>query len=409
LVARSPKDERCLKALLFIVVKTTIAVITTMDDNSGMDTFDDIEVRRPDLARSYLSLLRAQPGRPIALFAQRRVGKTFFLDHDLTPIAKKAGMLPVYADVWLQRTAPLDAINHALEEALDDLTIPVGKVGKLAKTTVKKIGAAGASVELGDEPKRRTLPTAPELRLDALIVRVAAAAGKKVLLMLDEIQTLGDVSNGEAIIAALRAVLHKRKNEVAAVFTGSSQSGLAKIMSTAGAPMYQFAELLDFPVLGDEYLDELSAHFARVHRGRKPKLEDLRQVFSRLGFKPALMKGIVKSMSAEGITDVNLALAHFIADDRQVGGWKALLASMEPFERSVLMVIAKQMPPMGRETLKLLTTGKGQIATVAKVRAAVERLRKAGIVTKDGGDGLKVEDRLLAEYLALEDVYRGRK
>lgn len=371
-----------------------------MNDNVGMDnTFDSIEIRRPDLARSYLSLLRAQPGRPIALFAQRRVGKTFFLDHDLTPIAKKAGMLPVYADVWLQRTAPLDAINHALEEVLDDLTVPAGKVGKLGKTTVKKIGAASASIELGDEPKRRALPAAPELRLDALIVRVAAEAGKKVLLMLDEIQTLGDVANGDAIVSALRAVLHKRKNEVAAVFTGSSQSGLAKIMSSAGAPMYQFAQLLDFPVLGDEYLEELSAHFARVHRGRRPALQDLQGVFARIGFKPALMKDIVKSMSAEGNTDVEVALEHFIADDRQVGGWKALLDGMEAFDRSVLTVIAKQIPPLGRESLAMLTTGKGSVATVAKVRAAIERLRKAGLVTKDGTEGVQIEDRLLSEYL----------
>jgi uncharacterized protein len=385
---------------LSIVVKTTIAVITTMNDNSVMDTFDTIEVKRPNLARSYLSLLTAQPGRPIALFAQRRVGKTYFLDNDLTPIARKAGMLPVYADVWLQRSAPLDAINHALEEMLDDLTIPAGKVGKLANTTVKKIGAVGASVELGDTPKRRLLPQSPELRLDALIARVAAVSGKKVLLMLDEIQTLGDVSNGEAIIAALRAVLHKRKNEVAAVFTGSSQAGLAKIMSTVGAPMYQFAQLLDFPVLGDEYLDELSAHFARVHRGRKPKLIDLKRLFAKLGFKPALMKDVVKSMSAEGITDVDIALAHFIADGRQTGGWQALLVSMTQFEQSVLMAIAQQLPPMGRETLKLLSIGKGPVPTVAKVRAAVERLRKAGVVTKDSGERLQIEDPLLAEYLA---------
>lgn len=374
-----------------------------------MDTFDTIEIRRPELARSYLSLLRAQPGRPIALFAPRRVGKTFFLDHDLAPIGTKAGLLPVYADVWLQRAAPLHAINHALEETLDDVMIPAGKAGKLAKTTVKKIGAAGVSMELGDEPKRRALPTAPELRLDALIARVAQASGKKVLLMLDEIQTLGEVSNGEAIIAALRAVLHKRKAEVAAVFTGSSQSGLAKIMSAAGAPMYQFAQLLDFPVLGDEYLEELSEHFARVHRGRKPKLEDLRKLFARLGFKPALMKDIVKSMSAEGITDIEIALKHFITDDRQAVGWKALLESMEPFERSVLMVIAKQQPPMGRETLKLLAHGKGPAPTVAKVRAAVERLRKAGIVTKSRGEGVQIEDSLLAEYIASQEVSKADK
>lgn len=81
------------------VVKTAIAIITTIYDNVVMNTFDDIEIRRPELARSYLSLLRSQPGRPLALFAPRRVGKTFFLDHDLAPIAKKAGLLPIYADV----------------------------------------------------------------------------------------------------------------------------------------------------------------------------------------------------------------------------------------------------------------------------------------------------------------------
>ena len=370
-----------------------------MSDNEQMDTFDDIEVRRPDLARSYLSLLRAQPGRPIALFAPRRVGKTHFLDHDLAPAAKKAGMLPVYADVWLQRTAPLDAINHALEEALDDATVPGGKVGKLARTPIRKIGAIGASLELGDQPVRRALPASPELRLDVLVARVAQASGKKVLLMLDEIQTLGEVSNGNTIIAALRAVLHKRKAEVAAVFTGSSQSGLARIMSAAWAPMYQFAQLLDFPVLGDEYLAQLAGHFARVHHGRKPRIEDLRRAFERLGFKPALMKDVVRSMSAEGVTDVDLALQHFINDDRQVAGWKALLDSMTPFEQAVLIAIARQLPPMGRETLKLLARAGQPAPTVAKVRAAVERLRKSGIVAKGGGESLQVEDHLFAEFL----------
>ena len=35
-----------------------------MNDNPGMDTFDDIEVSRPALAESYLGLLPPQPARP---------------------------------------------------------------------------------------------------------------------------------------------------------------------------------------------------------------------------------------------------------------------------------------------------------------------------------------------------------
>ena len=60
-------------------------------------SFDDIEIRRPALAASFLGLLRGQPGRPLALFAPRRVGQTYFLDQDLTPAARVGGLLPVYA------------------------------------------------------------------------------------------------------------------------------------------------------------------------------------------------------------------------------------------------------------------------------------------------------------------------
>lgn len=151
-----------------------------------MTTFDDLQLRRPALAKSYLALLDAQPGRPLAMFAPRRVGKTYFLDHDLAPAATRDNRLPVYADLWNHKTHPLEAINHALEEALDDLDVPTSRLGRLGKTRVRKIGLIGASVDLGDAPARRALPSAPQLRLDALVVRLAQTAKRTVLLMLDE-------------------------------------------------------------------------------------------------------------------------------------------------------------------------------------------------------------------------------
>ncbi len=113
-------------------------------------------------------------------------------------------------------------------------------------TPVKKIGALGASLDIGEAPTRRALPAAAELRLDALVARLAATSGKRILLMLDEIQALGDVPEGDKIIATLRAVLHKRREILSAVFTGSSQENMTRMLSTAGAPMYQFAQLWTF-------------------------------------------------------------------------------------------------------------------------------------------------------------------
>ncbi len=370
--------------------------------------FDSIEIHRPELAQAYLSLLKAQPGRPIAMFAERRVGKTFFLDHDLAPMARQSKLLPVYADLWLQKSAPLEAINHALEEALDDLTVPAGRAGKLARTPIRKLSVLGASLDLGDAPTRRALPQAAGLRLDALVTRVAAVAGQPVLLMLDEIQALADVPAGEQAIASLRAVLHKRREVLRAVFTGSSQEALARMVATAGAPMYQFAQLLDFPPLGDEFLQALAQHFGRVHGGKKPALTELRRLFERIGHKPALMKDIVKAMSAEGVIDVDVAVRRLLHDDRQIAGWRALLHSLDAMERALLMAIAQGRAPMGRETLDTLAAASHAPVTIAKVRSAMLRLRRAGVLSKPGGGAALIEDRLLHEYLQGADLAKLR-
>jgi len=368
-------------------------------------TFDELQVRRPDLAASYIGLLKAQPGRPVAMFAPRRVGKTHFLDNDLAPAALKAGLLPVYADLWMQKANPLEAINHALEEALDDLNVPRSRVARMGRTPVRKLGLIGASVDLGDPPARRALPAPPQLRLDALVTRLAAAAARPVLLMLDEVQTLVDVPDGDSVIAALRAVLHKRREILFSVFTGSSQEGLARMLSTAGAPMYQFAQLLDFPALGDEYLRQLAGHFAAVHPGKQLALADLRRLYERIGSKPGLLKDVVKAMSAEGVTDVELGVKHFGVTQR--GIWNALLQPFEAFDRAVLLAIARGLPPMGKETLDALAGVPPGQPTVAKVRAAIDRLRRAGLVSKTLGGPIQVEDTLLADHLQAEAAEEG--
>lgn len=363
-----------------------------------MKTFDEIEVRRPGIAQSYLALLGAQPGRPLALFAPRRVGKTFFLDHDLAPEAKKAGMLPVYADLWLHKSSPLEAVNHALEEALDDLLVPASNIGKMAKTQVKKIGVLGASVDLGDAPHRRTLPESPPLRLDALVTRLARQHKGQVLLMLDEVQTLVDAPDGAAMVATLRAVLHKRRDEVCAVFTGSSQEGLAQLMNTAGAPMYQFAQIIDFPFLGDEFLRLLAEHFRKVHPGKKLELDELRDVFKKIGFKPALMRDVVKAMSAEGVTDIKRGVEYYMASDHQVAIWLALLNSVNAFDQGVLVAVANGQPPLSQATLKILEAIPGSKPTISKVRSSIEKLKRTGLLSKSAV-GTTIDDPLFAEFL----------
>lgn len=361
-------------------------------------TFDDIEMRRPALATSYLHLLAAQPGRPIALFAPRRVGKTYFLDRDLTPAARQAGMLPVYADIWLNIEAPLEAINHALEEALDDVIVPTTGAGRLAKTPVKGVGAFGASLSLGDEPKRRDLPARPELRFDALVSRLATLSKRTVLLMLDEIQSLGKTEGGTRTIGSLRAVLQKRKDQVCAVFTGSSQEELSAMTMTAGAPMYQFTQMLTFPYLDESYLKQLAAHFSDVHPVKRLDLQALERAFAHIGSRPALMKDIVKSMSAEGMVDVALGLRRFVESGPLVASWKALFDDRDRLDQLTLIALAHRLAPTSKATIELLAQAGPVDVTLSKIRTALLRLKKERILSKPGADYL-IDDPLFADYL----------
>jgi hypothetical protein len=145
--------------------------------------------------------------------------------------------------------------------------------------------------------------------------------------MLDEVQTLAEGPDGAGVVATLRAVLHQRRREIFAVFTGSSQEGLARLMNAAGAPMYQFTQMLSFPVLGDDFLGLLAEHFRAVHPAKRLNIEKLHDLFQAIGCRPALMRDIVRAMSAEGITDTQVGLDRYLNADQQVASWNALLPS----------------------------------------------------------------------------------
>lgn len=384
-----------------IAQNSSIDANSTMDDNARMTTFDSITIHRDALADAYLAALKAQPGRPIALFAPRRVGKTHFLDGDLAPAAAKAGMLPVYADLWLSRKDPLAAINHALEEALDDVTVPTTAAGKAAKTPVKKVAILGNSLDFGDAPVRRPLPDDPRLRLDSLITRLASASGKQIVLMLDEVQSLAHAPQADDVIGTLRAVLQKHKKLVFSLFTGSSQEELGAMMAVAGAPMYQFAQLQTFPNLGSEYLELLAAHYRKVHPNKRLDLAALERMFAHVGWKPALMKDLVKAMSADGITDVNQGLTLYLADERNVAAWQGMFDRLLPLEQAVAVLVAHGIAPMAKATTDALAKEPGLASTQPKVRSAVDRLRKAQILAKpEHGGSFHLEDQLFADYLA---------
>jgi uncharacterized protein len=151
--------------------------------------------------------------------------------------------------------------------------------------------------------------------------------------------------------------------------------------------------------LDDAYLKLLAQHFSRVHPGKSLDLSALQKLFTHIGYKPALMKDIVKAMSAEGIVDVDFALQKFMQDERNVPAWEGVLDSLSPLERAVLKLLAQGVAPMGKDSLLVLSQGSGVNTTLAKVRAALNRLRKGGILINPPKTGYTIEDRLFRDFL----------
>jgi hypothetical protein len=246
---------------------------------------------RPKLAQSYLTLLRDGSGDPICLQAPRRLGKTTFLLTEVIPAAIKAGYLPVYVDVWQHRSDPMAAINYGLQEAIDNLEVPRSTLGKRLKTKVNKVGIGSASIDLGDEPARHR-PESPFLLVDFLLKSLIRTAKKPILLLLDEIQELAIVKDGEGVVSALRSAITKSKTSVRVIFTGSNQDRLRELFSRSRAALYEGASMLSFPALGDEFSKFVAD---RIHENlRRPVLvSEVALAFERFQHQPRLLIDLV--------------------------------------------------------------------------------------------------------------------
>jgi hypothetical protein len=76
-----------------------------------------------------------------------------------------------------------------------------------------------------------------------------------------------------------------------------------------------------------------------------------------------------------------------------------LLAGLQPLDREVLLQVAQGNAPLAQDTLRALRDIPGLKPTIARVRKALDNLKRAGILAKPRGSYI-VEDRLFAEYLA---------
>jgi hypothetical protein len=98
---------------------------------------------RPELAKTYLDEFSRRGARALTVFAERGLGKTAFLQRDLTPEAAARGRLPVYVDVWAVRTDPAAGISGQPKAATQRLEHKDPSKREVTNFSVDVLGVGG--------------------------------------------------------------------------------------------------------------------------------------------------------------------------------------------------------------------------------------------------------------------------
>ena len=165
----------------------------------------------------------------------------------------------VYASFWQSPLSPAATLLAALHEGLKKRGL-AGQLRRLAEgfgprirlgAKLPGLGEAGAEIDLTS--LKGTPASDVLLLIDELLGKLARKA-KPTVLMLDEVQELATEPGNRPLVAALRTSLDKRRDGLAAVFTGSNRDALAAMFSDRQAPFFHFATSIELEPLGRPFV-----------------------------------------------------------------------------------------------------------------------------------------------------------
>jgi hypothetical protein len=335
---------------------------------------------RPALAARYFEQLLGGTSGRLALFGPRRTGKTSLIMREIVPLATDAGMLPVYCDCWQDRLDPLGSIIFALESVIEGLEVPNSKAGRRLQTEVKKIGAAGFSIEFGAEPKGQA-PDSPYFRVDWLLGRLIARARRPILLIVDEVQGIGEHKEGERIAGALRAALTRHERAVRVLFTGSSETQLTKMFAQARASLYQFAARTAYEPLDFDFVKHTAQRFTQATRR---SLDESRghEIMKLLGNQPEAFLAVVQAPLARADHSLDDGLQSLLAPDTATP-WTQYWQQSTHLQQAVLVTVGTGVQLTSESGLQMIgAVTKSPALSHSSVQRAIGALRGRGLIER---------------------------
>jgi len=343
---------------------------------------------RTELALSYLKQLEAGLNS-IAIFAERRKGKTEFLLDDLSPAAKDNGLRTAYINFWERKSDPVYCITQGVRRAIESDS------PRLVRKWKNEF-----SIKLGVFQSKTTLDASmyPEIAGEALDMLVTPKGG--VLLMFDEIQHLATDPAYEELIATLRTFLDTNKKKVRAVFTGSSQDRLNKIFRRQKAAFYQGASLVEFPDMGEDFIIFLLANFNDITNRKLSKKKSL-EIFSEYNRSPFLIVDLLQTMMREGIYDLGKGLGYYLEINNPEDEWRELWESLKLIDQLVIKDVISATRPLYHVDTYTLIRDKLGLDNVTRgiVQSSVKRMREQGILNNESHGQWVFESKSFEDFV----------
>jgi len=249
---------------------------------------------RPDLAAKFADALVTptpldMPLRDgLFLSGTRRTGKTTFLRNDLIPALKKLGVIVIYVDLWSDtQIDPSKLIQESIQKTLTELETPGSKLLSLLSrvTATAEMGP----FSLGFSPEAVGTSEGPTLA-EALKMTVVET-NYNVALVIDEAQhALTSEAGGSAMLAlkAARDLVNTDPEIDRSLFiigTGSHRAMVAEISSRRNEAFHG-AQVLDYPVLGQDYVDSVLDTLKESGVEKLPTSSGAYAAFRQLGHRP---------------------------------------------------------------------------------------------------------------------------
>jgi hypothetical protein len=340
------------------------------------------------------------------LAAPRRTGKSTFLQGDLAPALREAGVEVIYVDLWADvRRDPGTLIADAIATALHP---HLGVVARAAR----KAGLKGVKVAGTLDLDTSKIGQVDGLTLVEALRSLQQAAGKPVALIIDEAQHALTSEAGEAAMTALKSARDQLNRpglvNLMLVMSGSDRDKLLRLVVSAGAPFYG-SQIQALPPLDTDFI----AHVASLVEAQRPDLVPvdraaLQTAFAAFGHRPqffmAAMGAVLSPLSGHsGRFEPALQQAardQQAHDEAQMG---SDYMGLKPTEQVVLWRMLDQGPrfrPYDAEALRFYRDKLKRPVSVQQAQKALEALRQRtpALVWKSARGEYAVEDAAMHRW-----------